>query len=82
MSKFNKKINLNCSNCGNKEFKIVDENIKDLENASENTQIECDNCGEIFTKAELIKINTDKSNEGFNELIKEFQENIKKEFKN
>ncbi|MHB1483031.1 MAG: ECs_2282 family putative zinc-binding protein [Saccharofermentanales bacterium] len=78
-------ISMKCSICGNDQFSTVDEHIEDMENAPDETEVRCSDCGRIVTKAQLIEENSgliDVNVEDFKEdIVKKLQKEIDKMFK-
>ena len=85
MKDLSRNVTLFCDVCGNDQFSSLDNHISDLENASDETKIQCSVCKKIFTKAELIEVNEEVINlnieEIQNEAIDEFEKEMKKIFK-
>lgn len=78
-------IKLRCSVCGNDQFLAVDESIKDINEAEDDIEIKCSDCGRIVTKEQLIEENSsliDDNIEDFkDEVMKELDKEIRKIFK-
>lgn len=78
-------ISLKCSICGNDQFSAIDESIHDIEEAVDEVEIRCSDCGRVTTKAQLLEENShiiDANIEDFKEdIIKEIQKDFKKMFK-
>lgn len=78
-------IKLICSICGNDQFSAVDESIQDIEEAGDEVEIRCSDCGRVTTKEQLIEENShiiDANVEDFkDEMMKEIEKELKKLFK-
>lgn len=78
-------ISMKCSVCGNDQFSTVDENIEDMLNAPNETEVKCSDCGRVTTKEQLIEENScimDANIEDFrDEVMKQLQKDLKKMFK-
>lgn len=48
-------ISLKCSVCGNDHFSAVDERSEDLQDAADEAEIKCFDCGRVVTKEQLIE---------------------------
>lgn len=85
MKDYNRNITMYCSVCGNNQFSTLDENISDLLNAPDTTEIKCSNCGKVFAKSELIEANQEIINANIEEveteIIKDFEKKLAKIFK-
>lgn len=78
-------ISLKCSVCGNDQFSAVDETIQDIEEAGDEIEVRCSDCGRVTTKEYLMEENShiiDANIEDFkDEIIKEIEKDFKKMFK-
>lgn len=85
MKDLSRKVTLYCSVCGNDQFSTLDEEIDDLMEAPDSTEIKCSDCGRVFTKAELIEENQNVINANIedikNEAMKELEKELAKAFK-
>lgn len=85
MKDMSKQVKLICSICGNDQFSIVNENIEDLHDAPDETEIKCSDCGCVVTKAILIEENAEVISghmEDFKkDIFKAFEKDINKLFK-
>ncbi|WP_181005381.1 MULTISPECIES: ECs_2282 family putative zinc-binding protein [Clostridium] len=78
-------IKLRCSVCGNDQFTALDESVKDINEAEDDIEIKCSDCGRIITKEQLIEENSSLINDNIedfkDEVIKELDKEISKIFK-
>ena len=78
-------ISLKCSVCGNDQFSAVDEAIQDIEEAGDEIEVRCSDCGRVITKEQLMEENShiiDANLEDFkDEIIKVIEKDFKKMFK-
>lgn len=85
MRDMEKSISMKCSVCGNDLFSTVEENIEDMLNAPDETEVKCSDCGRITTKEQLIEENShiiDANMEDFkDEIVKQLQKDLNKMFK-
>jgi tRNA U54 and U55 pseudouridine synthase Pus10 len=85
MKDIEKIVSMRCVVCGNDQFSSVDESIEDMQNALDETEVKCSDCGRVTTKEQLIEENSeiiDANMEDFKEeIMKELQKDIKKLFK-
>ena len=85
MKDLNINVNLKCYVCGNDDFSTVDEEIYDMLEASDDTEVKCSDCGRIVTKGQLIEDNSHIIEANVEDLkkeaIKEIQKDLKKVFK-
>lgn len=85
MKNIKKNISMMCSVCGNDQFSTIDEEFEDLQNAPENTEVKCADCGRITTKEQLIEENSEIIDANIEELkedvVKQLQKDLRKIFK-
>lgn len=85
MKDMEKSISMKCSICGNDQFSIVDERIEDVQNAPDEAEVKCSDCGRVITKEQLIEENRhiiDANTEDFeSEIVKQLEKDLKKMFK-
>lgn len=85
MSIESRNVTLYCPTCGNDQFSCVDVEIDDLSDAPDDTRIQCADCKNILSKAELIEANQDVINANIEEmkqdLLKDLEKKLKKMFK-
>jgi uncharacterized Zn finger protein len=85
MKDMEKKIILKCRVCGNDQFSAVDENIEDLLNAPDETEVKCSDCGLVTTKEQLIEDNRHIIDANVNDfkkdIVKQFEKDFMKKFK-
>lgn len=78
-------ISLKCSICGNDQFSSINENINDLQNAPNESEVKCSDCGRVTTKEQIIEENSsliDANIEDFKEdIVKKLKKDFKKMFK-
>lgn len=79
MEDLNKKVTLYCDRCGNDQFYFDDINNSDVELMSDDAILKCSDCGKIFTKEELIKLNTEVITANVEDMKEEMTQEIKKE---
>ena len=82
MKNIEKRISLQCSICGNDQFSTIDENIENMMEAPDETEIKCSDCGRIVTKEQLIEENQHIIKANIEDLKEEAVKKLKKEFKN
>jgi uncharacterized Zn finger protein len=75
-----KQVKMICSVCGNDQFALVDENIEDLFDAPDETEIKCSDCGHVVTKEILIEENAEGITAHMDEFKKEIVKKFEKEF--
>lgn len=80
MNDIEKKFSVRCIVCGSDQF-YLDDNMDDLINAPDETEIKCADCGRVYTKSELINENSDIINANIDDLKDEIISEIKKDFK-
>jgi uncharacterized Zn finger protein len=74
-------VSMMCGVCGNDQFSALDENITDIQDASNETILKCADCGEIFTKEKLIEDNEGNINANLDDVKEEAMKHVQKEFK-
>lgn len=79
MEDLNKKVTLYCDRCGNDQFYFDDINNSDIELMSDDAILKCSDCGKIFTKIELIELNTEVITANVEDMKEEMTQEIKKE---
>ena len=67
-----------CDRCGNDQFYFDDINNSDVELMSDDAILKCSDCGKIFTKEELIDLNTEVITANVEDMKKEMTQEIKK----
>jgi uncharacterized C2H2 Zn-finger protein len=72
---------MKCGVCGNNQFSALDENITDIQDASNETILKCADCGETFTKEKLIEDNEGNINANLDDVKEEAMKHVQKEFK-
>ena len=86
MKDLSRNVKLYCDVCGNDQFSIIDDIDCELKDAPNETKMQCSDCENIFTKAELIELNQgvieanieDIKSEAVKELDKELAKVLKK----
>lgn len=85
MKNMEKSVILKCSVCGNDQFSSAHENIENIQDASDEIEVKCSDCGRVITKEQLIEENShiiDANLEDFkNDIVKQVEKEIKKLFK-
>jgi uncharacterized Zn finger protein len=85
MKDMEKRISMKCSVCGNDQFATVDKTIENMQEAPDETEVKCSDCGRVTTKEQLLEENSliiDANVEDFKkEIVKQFEKEIKKMFK-
>jgi uncharacterized Zn finger protein len=85
MKYMEKSVSMKCSICGNDQFSTVDESIEELQDAPDETEVKCSDCGRVVTKEQLIEDNSHIFNANMDdfkdEIIKQLQKDLKKKFK-
>ncbi len=79
MKDLSRNVKLYCDVCGNDQFSTIDDIDCELKEASDETKIQCSDCGKIFTKAELIEINQEVIDANIDHIKKEAVREIEKE---
>jgi uncharacterized Zn finger protein len=81
MKNIEKSISMLCSVCGNDQFSTIDENIEDMMNAPDETEVKCSDCGRVTTKEQLIEENSHVIDANMEDLKKEMMKQVEKKFK-
>jgi len=85
MEDLTRNVQLLCPVCGNNQFETFDTATDEFMDATDETRFRCSDCGNIFTKRELIDENQAVINENIEEVkqeaIKEIQNDLKKALK-
>jgi uncharacterized Zn finger protein len=76
-----KRIVMKCNTCGNDQFSIVDESIKDLQEAPGEAELKCSDCGLVVTKEQLIQDNSANIHANVDDLKEDFMVELRKRFK-
>lgn len=71
-------IRMKCSVCGNDQF-LFDEKIEDL---PDETEVQCSDCGRMFSKGELIEENSEIINASIEDFGDEIMIQLEKDLKN
>ena len=80
MKDYNRNIAMLCPICGNDQFSTID-NVEDLQEAPDETRIQCSDCKKILTKAELLESNQHIIDANIEEVEKDLMKNIEKKLK-
>lgn len=80
MKDYNRNIAMLCPICGNDQFSTID-NVEDLQEAPDETRIQCSDCKKILTKAELLESNQHIIDANIKEVEKDLMKNIEKKLK-
>lgn len=85
MKRIERTLTLYCPVCGNDMFSCVDLELDNLSDAPDHARMQCSDCKNIFTKAELMEGNQDIINANIEEIkqesLKAFEKELKKIFK-
>lgn len=85
MSIETRSVKLYCPVCGNDQFSSMDLQVDSLIDAPDETRIQCADCKNTFTKAELIESNREVIDANIDEmkqkLLKDLDRKLKKIFK-
>lgn len=81
MKDMEKFISMRCAVCGNDQFSTVDETIEDIQNAPDETQVKCSDCGRVTTKEQLIEDNSEVIDANVEDFKEEIMKQVQKEFK-
>ena len=80
-----RRLSLLCPVCGNDQFESLDVDRDDLMDAEPDARFRCSDCGNDFTKEELLKENGElievAVKEVKQEVVKEFEKDLKKALK-
>ena len=80
MKDYNRNIAMLCPICGNDQFSTID-NVEDLQEAPDETRIQCSDCKKILTKAELLESNQHIIDANIEEVEKDLMKNIENKLK-
>lgn len=85
MKDMEKTIIMKCEVCGNDQFGAIDDSVVDLQDAPDDTEVKCSDCGKVTTLAQLIEDNSyiiDANIEDLKkELLNQLQKDLNKLFK-
>lgn len=81
MKDMEKSISMKCNICGNDQFSSVDESIEDIQDAPDETEVKCSDCGRITTKEQLIEENSEIIVANIEDFKEEIMKQLQKEFK-
>ncbi|MDE8053982.1 hypothetical protein PT179_07785 [Erysipelothrix rhusiopathiae] len=73
MKDLSRTVTMNCDTCGSDQFQIDEEN--------EFTNYTCSDCGKVYSKEKLMKLNEYKINSNINDMKDNVLKNLKKELK-
>ena len=76
-----KNVSLICPVCGNDQFRIMGAEDNELKNMSGEVQVQCSDCGSVFSKEEIIEENSEKIDIAIEELKDDITAEIEKEVK-
>ena len=82
MKDYDRIISLYCPICGSTQFGVInssDADYDDLAEAPDEIQLQCAECKQVFTKAELIENNQEIINANVEEIAQEVVEDFSKE---
>lgn len=81
MKDIEKSISMRCSICGNDQFSTVDERVEDIQEADDEVEIKCSDCGRVVTKEQLIEENSEIISANIEDIKEEFIGELQKKFK-
>ena len=85
MKDLSRNVKLYCDVCGNDQFSIINDSDCELQEAPDETKMQCSDCGKIFTKAELIELNQEVIEANIEDIkkeaVKEFEKELSKVLK-
>lgn len=81
MKDISKQVSLRCNVCANDHFSRVDGEDMNNEESHDNTEFKFSDCGEVFTKAQLLEDNAGLIDANLEELKKEAFSEVEKELK-
>ena len=85
MKDLSRNVTLYCDVCGNDQFSTLDAITCELIEASNETRMQCSDCGKIFTKAELLEVNQEVIDANMEDIkkeaVKEFEKELAKALK-
>jgi hypothetical protein len=82
MKEMERKITIRCTVCGNDQFSVVGSDIEydNLSDAPDDIKVRCSDCGNEFTKAELVEGNQETIAANVELLKKDVMMELKKNF--
>lgn len=81
MKDLSRKVSLLCPVCGNDQFASLDFEFDDLQEAPDESRIQCSDCKTIFTKEEIIQENAEKIDIAVSEVKTDVAKEMEKELK-
>jgi uncharacterized Zn finger protein len=74
-------ITMKCSVCGNDQFSAVNEDLEDVQDAPDETEIMCSDCGKVTTKEQILSENSYLIEANIEDLKKDFVKQLEKDLK-
>lgn len=74
-------VSMLCPVCGNDQFESLNEQYPDPNDAPDDVQLKCSDCGATYTKEELFHENSEIIGLAVEELKEEFEKELKKAIK-
>ena len=81
INELSRNVSLICPVCGNDQFRIMGAEDNELKNTSGEVQVQCSDCGAVFSKEEIIEENSEKIDIAIEELKDDIAAEIEKEVK-
>jgi len=81
MKDMEKIVTMRCIVCGNDQFSSVDEAIEDIQDAPDEAEVKCSDCGRVTTKEQLIEDNSEAIEANIEDFKEEIMKQVQKEFK-
>lgn len=81
MKDMKKIISLKCYICGNDQFSAIDESIHEIQDAPDETEVKCSDCGRVTTKEQFIEENSEVINANIEDFKEEIMKQLQKDFK-
>lgn len=78
MKDLNRNVAMLCPQCGNDQFSMVDEEYIGVDDAPANARLRCSDCKAVYTKEEILAANAEKINIAAEEIVQEFEKELKK----
>ena len=78
MKDLNRNVAMLCPQCGNDQFSMVGEEYIGVDDAPANAKLQCSDCKAVYTKEEILAANAEKINIAAEEIVQEFEKELKK----
>ena len=78
MKDLNRNVAMLCPQCGNDQFSMVGEEYIGVDDAPANARLRCSDCKAVYTKEEILAANAEKINIAAEEIVQEFEKELKK----